>query len=80
MGEVAGDWREQENGDSEHKELPQGEHRDIVLRGGREEGARQEIDLRGERTSSGSKSCRGASAGRLFCVREDMNGGGRSLF
>ena len=78
---MAGDWREQENGDSEHKELPQGEHRDNAFAWEDERRGRgRKLICAGGRTSSGSKSCRGASAGRLFCVREDMNGGGRSLF
>ena len=53
--------------------LPQGERRDIVLRGGGKEGARQEIAVlfSGARASLGSKSCRGASTGILFCWGEE---------
>ena len=74
MGEVAGDWCERGNGDSGLKGLPQGEHRDIVVRGGREEGARQEIDLGGGSSEFGLEELPRASAGRQFCV----GGGGRT--
>ena len=82
MGEVAGDWCERENGDSGLKGLPQGEHRDIVVRGGREEGARQEIDLSGGSSEFGLEELPRASAGRQFCVggRGQDGGGGRRLF
>ena len=80
MGEVAGDCFEREHGEFGLEPLPHGERRDIVLRGGGEKGARQEIAFSGTRASLGSKSCRGASAGRLFCAgRRGDGGGGRRL-
>ena len=68
MGEVAGygSGRGQGGGGVGLEELPRGEHRDTVLLGG---GGWQGIVLsRGMGGSLGSKSCRRASAGRLFCV------------
>ena len=56
------------------EELPQGERRETVLRGGWGMGRRREIGLSGQRANSGSKTCRKASAGRLFCVGEQRRG------
>ena len=58
------------------EQLPHGERRGIVVRGGGEEAARHEIAFSGTRASLGSESCRGASAGILFCVGCEGGGGG----
>ena len=76
-GEAPGDCSERGQRKFGLNEFPQGECREIVLRGGRKAGG-QEIVLGGRMGSSGSKSCRRASAGRLFCVGEW--GGGGILF
>ena len=70
---AAGDWSERAKGEFRLGDLPQGECREIVLRGGRKAGG-QEIVLGGRMGSSGSKRHRRASTGRLFCVGEGGDG------
>ena len=69
-GKQGGDCSERENGEFRLEGLPQGQRRETVLRGGMEGGGgrRRDIALGGGRGSSGLKTYRRASAGRLFCV------------
>ena len=62
-GEAAGDCFERDKGEFGFEELPQGEHRDIVLRGEDARGRRQEIVLSGRRGSSGPKAAAGRAPG-----------------
>ena len=72
-GEAPRHCFERGKGEFRLDELPQGECREIVLRVGGQHGG-QEIALSGRTGSSGSKSCRRASAGRLFCVGQGAAG------
>ena len=70
QGGGAGYCCERANGEFRLEGLPQGQRRETVLRGGMEGGGgrRRDIALGGGRGSSGLKTYRRASAGRLFCV------------
>ena len=71
-GEAAWHCSEREKGGVGLEELPQGERRDIVLRGGGEKGeAAVNCSEREQGRSPGLKSCRRASVGKPFCAGAD---------
>ena len=76
-GEAPGYCFEREQEEFRFDELPQGECREIALREGGKQGAGDCSER--ENGGSGSKSCRRASAGRLFCVGKGGGGGGGIL-